>query len=203
MIAHRILMLPAVTVLLAAGTAATADAQTSQRPWQINVHTGIVIPDEDLVGDEDDAQFALGGRLSREIGNGFSVEGAFDWVAVTDVRFAGGFESDVHLFFYSGNLRYTIPTWGPLKVFVGGGAGAGTVVYDDQPAELDDDSATAFLLPVFGGVEWRRPGGRWGLRADVRDHILFLDEEDTAFVIGDDTEAMNNIEVTGGISFYF
>lgn len=180
----------------------------SASPWELNVHAGTLIPDEDLLGD-DDAEFQLGARLYREVGSGFAVGGNVDWTPVSDAVLPGAdangaFTTDANVFLYSAEVRYTLPLQGPVDVFGLVGAGAGTVSYDDQPPTLDDDSSTSFLLPFGGGIRWTSASGRWGLRGEVRDNVLFVDTEDSAFLFGDDdTEDLHNVEITGGVSFYF
>ncbi|HZD55008.1 MAG TPA: outer membrane beta-barrel protein [Candidatus Aquicultoraceae bacterium] len=191
-----------VGVLAAVTWPAAARAQQAFASWELNVHAGTLIPDDDLLGEDEDAEFLLGGRIARDVGSGFAIGGNFDWIPATDVEFPSAFETDVNTFLYSGDVSYTFPTGAsPLRVFVLVGAGAGTVSYDDQPPGLNDDSTTGFLLPFGGGVKWL--GERFGFRAEVRDNLLFLDAEDVPFLTGNDTESLNNVELSGGVSFLF
>lgn len=176
-------------------------------PWEINVHAGTLVPDEDLLGD-DSAEFMVGARIARRLAHGFAIGANLDWSPVSDVDFPEltqtGFMTDVNVVLYSVDLTYTLPLRGPLDVFASVGAGAGTISYDDQPPTLDDDSSTSFLLPFGGGIRWTSPSGRWAIRGDVRDQVLFLEPEDGPFLLGTgDTEDLHNVEATVGVSFLF
>lgn len=184
-------------VLLAAaallGWTAQARAQAehyANRPWELNLHGGAHFLD-----DAEDTDVGFGARMFLNQPSGWGFGGNFDWV-LSDTNI-GDDELNVNTFLYSGEVEYTFPSTSQAHFFVGAGIGAATTTFDDAPAGVDDE--TDLLVPVGGGLKWfnRTNDPNWAIRVDVRDNIVFA--EDAA----GDSDAQNNIEVSGGVSFLF
>lgn len=182
-------------VLLAAaallGWTAQARAQAEHyatRPWELNLHAGVIFIDESYIVDE--AEGIFGARFLLNLPSGLGFGGNFDYVQVSSG------DADVDVYGYSGVLEYTFPSTSQAHFFVVGGIGAATAKFDAPAGE--DDSETDLLIPLGGGLKWfnRTNDPNWAIRVDVRDNIVFSD-------FGDDSETTNNIEVSGGVSFLF
>ena len=185
---YRLSLVAAVGLLM---TLAAAPAR-AQNWYELNLHGGALSLD-----DADDTDGLLGARMLLQYNNGLAWGGNFDWIP-SNADF-GGDDIDVNLYLYSFGLEYMFPTTSSLKLFVGTGVGAATIKVSDLPDEADD-SDTNLLVPLAGGVKWYNsaPGrSTWALRGEVRDNIIFVDSG------RDDSEATNNFEFSGGISFLF
>ncbi|CAN5336048.1 hypothetical protein BH18GEM1_BH18GEM1_19830 [soil metagenome] len=161
---------------------------------EANLHVGAFFPDEALFG-ADDTDAMVGGRLVYNLPSGWGFGGNFDWVlADSDLD---GNDIDTNLYLYSAEIDYTFPSTSRIHFFLGAGVGAATLSYEDSPESLDGE--TNLLIPVAGGLKWFNATNRpsWALRAEVRDNIIFADDAD------EDSEATNNFELSGGISFFF
>lgn len=169
-----------------------AEPVRAQNWYELNLHGGALSLD-----DADDTDGILGARMMLQYNNGFAWGGNFDWVP-SNADFDGD-DIDVNTYLYSFGLEYMFPTTSPVKFFVGSGVGAATTKLSDAPDNVDD-SDTNLLVPLAGGIKWYSgsPGNAsWALRGEVRDNIIFVDTGE------DDSEATNNFEFSGGISFLF
>ena len=166
---------------LAAALAAPTAARAQETPYELNVHVGALKFD-----DADDTDTMAGARFMLQYPSGWAWGGNFDWV---------GADEDVTVYLYSFEIDYTFPTAGRTKFFVGGGAGAATVKFDDEGLlEDEDDSSTDALVPLVAGIKFLNQPvqPKWAIRGDVRDNIIF----------GED-DSSNNFEFSGGVSFFF
>lgn len=178
---------------LALGWTTTARAQAehyANKPIEINVHAG------GLSFDDGDTELIFGGRAVYNMTNGFGIGGNFDYVDAE-----GG-----SVLLYSGEVDYTFPSESQTHFFVGAGVGAATFDPDDVDG-IEVDSETELLVPVGGGVKWfnRTNDPTWGLRAEVRDNIIFVSGRDVVVggeVIEGDDEVTNNFEFSAGVSFF-
>lgn len=179
---------------LALGWSTTAHAQASHytnKPIELNVHAG------GFSFDDGDTEIMFGARAVYNMANGFGIGGNFGYVDAE-----GG-----NVLLYSGEVDYTFPSGSQTHFFVGAGVGAATFDFDEVEG-FDIDSQTHLLVPVGGGVKWfnETHDPTWGLRADVRDNIIFVSGED--IVVGGETiegedETTHNFEFSGGVSFFF
>lgn len=186
----------ALGVILAVGLPLSARAQT---PYELNLHGGALILDDDLGEDTD---VMAGARFFLHFPSGLGFGGNFDWVASnTDLD---GDDVDQTLYLYSGEVTYAFPTTGQIEFFVNGGVGAATFKLSDAPATVED-SQTELLIPVGGGLRWynRVDNPSWAIRGDVRDNIILFDNQFDPQEGDEDTKATHNIELSGGVSFIF
>ncbi|MGH7551047.1 MAG: outer membrane beta-barrel protein, partial [Gemmatimonadota bacterium] len=172
-----------------------AEPARAQNWYELNLHGGAFNADnpENV---EDDTDGLIGARMMLQYGSGWAWGGNFDWIP-SNADFDGE-DFDVNMYLYSLGLEYMFPASGPTRFFVGSGIGAATTKVSDVPEPIED-SETNLLIPVGGGVKWYNGApstATWALRGEVRDNIIFVDN-------GDDSEATNNFEFSGGISFIF
>ncbi|HEY7471048.1 MAG TPA: outer membrane beta-barrel protein [Gemmatimonadota bacterium] len=184
----------ALLVAITLGSAVSAQAQGRYiRPWELNVHAGAFLPDQ---YETDDTEFMLGARILVNLLSGWSVGGSFDWVPRSEIPF-GAQDLDVNTYLYSGGIEYNFSSQSTTRLFAGGGLGAATTKVSDAPGG-SDDSETDFMVPLAVGIKWfdRPADPSWGIRAELRDNIIWFEG-------GGETDATNNFEISGGVSFLF
>lgn len=205
----------ALGTLLGLGLA--ADDAAGQSPashyhgnnYEFNLHGGALFLDDEFVaslGETDDTDGILGLRFLYNTAPGWGFGANLDWVPAAQVDLgpgAGDEDLDINVFLYSAEIDYTFPSPNRLHLFVGGGVGGATISLEDAPPGVDD-SETDFLVPLAVGLKWfsRTTRQSWAFRAEFRDNIIWrdrldADERDT------DPEATHNLELSGGISFFF
>jgi hypothetical protein len=184
--------------LAALATLAGASAARAQgryiRPYELNVHAGAFFPDQ---SPNDDTEVMFGGRILVNLLSGWSFGGSFDWIPRDEIA-TGGQDINVNTYLYSGGIEYNFSSQSTTRLFVGGGLGAATTKRSDAP-EAFDDSDTDLLVPLAVGIKWfdRPADPSWGIRAELRDNIIWLEHG------GGETDATNNFEISGGVSFLF
>lgn len=163
------------------------------RPWELNIHAGAFFPDQ---FQRDDTAFLLGGRILVNLLSGWSFGGSFDWVPREQIDIGGDDDIDIHTYLYSGGFEYNFASQSSTRVFAGGGLGAATTKFSDVPGVEDE---TDFMVPLALGIKiFNRPDDpTWGVRAEVRDNIIWFENG------GGETDATNNFEVSGGVSLLF
>ncbi|MDX1660214.1 MAG: outer membrane beta-barrel protein [Gemmatimonadota bacterium] len=179
---------------LALGWTSAAEAQIrhyEDRPIEVNVHAG------GISVDGGDTELLAGGRLAYNMPSGFGIGGNFDWVQVGDDQ------GDITLYLYSADVSYTFPSDNQLHFFVSGGVGAATFSFDDELEDLGAESQTELAIPLGGGVKWfnRVDNPTWGIRADVKDHIIVQGDQEVGAVTVEG-ETTNNFEFSAGVSFF-
>lgn len=190
----------AFTALLILGITTRAQAQAP--PIELNAHVGALFIDtpEEIEGDTDPM---YGIRLGYNTPGGFGFAGNLDWIPGERNLF--GSDVDINTYLYSGEVNYTFPSSNPVHFFLAGGVGAATRTFSDIPGEDSIEGQTDLMIPVGAGIKWLSGSNTWGIRAEVRDNIVF--ETDIVDVdipgVEEDTEARNHIEVSGGVSFFF
>jgi hypothetical protein len=199
-----------------------AQAQVSM--WEINAHGGAYFTDKldvDLdiedgdvtANDENDTDVLLGARLGWIHASGFGIGGNFDWILANQIAVDlpgpdnDRDDIDISLFLYSAEINYQFPSSSRAKFFVGAGYGGASITRNDWPDELGDDSSTEPLIPLSVGLKFvdEPVYPRWGFRVDLRDNII---QHETVNELGldplsRDEEWQNNIELSGGVSFFF
>lgn len=175
------------------GWTGLAHAQANQ--YELNVHAGGLRYDlgvDDDAFENTDTDVMLGARFLLTPGGTWGFGGNFDWVNVD--RFGTGFgdDIDVDMYLYSGELNYTFASQGQGKFFVLGGLGGRTI-------KVEDESESRLAMPLGGGFKWlnRAHVPSWAIRGEVRDHVVFGDENE-----GED-DFDQNFEFSGGVSFFF
>lgn len=186
----RIAVALAVLVSLVGVDAAQAQGRYI-RPYELNLHAGAFFPDQ---GRGDDTEAMFGGRILVNLLSGWSFGGSFDWIP-RDERTTGGQDIDVNTYLYSGGVEYNFHSQSTTRLFLGLGIGAATTKFSDAPG-IDDE--TDLLVPIAVGIKWfdRPADPGWGIRVELRDNLIWLDR-------GGDTDATNNFEISGGVSFLF
>lgn len=185
-------MAVALAVLVSLVGVDTAQAQGRYiRPYELNLHAGAFFPDQ---GRGDDTEAMFGGRILVNLLSGWSFGGSFDWIPRDEIATTGE-DIDVHTYLYSGGVEYNFHTQSTTRLFLGLGIGAATTKYSDAPG-IDDQ--TDLLVPIAVGIKWfdRPADPAWGIRVELRDNLIWLDR-------GGDTDATNNFEISGGVSFLF
>jgi len=187
----RIALALALGMALAGAGAAQAQGRYI-RPYEFNVHAGAFFPDQ---GPNDDTEVMFGGRILVNLLSGWSFGGSFDWIPRDQIE-TGGEDIDVNTYLYSGGIEYNFSSQSTTRLFVGGGLGAATTKLSDVPDQFED-SDTDLMVPLAVGIKWfdRPANPSWGIRAELRDNIIWLESG------GGDTDPTNNFEVSGGVSF--
>lgn len=186
----RIAVALAVLVSLVGVDAAQAQGRYI-RPYELNLHAGAFFPDQ---GRGDDTEAMFGGRILVNLLSGWSFGGSFDWVPRDELTTSGE-DIDVNTYLYSGGVEYNFHSQSTTRLFLGLGIGAATTKFSDAPG-IDDE--TDLLVPIAVGIKWfdRPADPAWGIRVELRDNLIWLDR-------GGDTDATNNFEISGGVSFLF
>ncbi|HUP00819.1 MAG TPA: outer membrane beta-barrel protein [Gemmatimonadota bacterium] len=205
----RYLLGLALGAVLALALPASLRAQHDH--WELNLHAGAFRYDLPF-GDEenDDTDVLLGARLARhwESGWGFGFNGDLIFSDEIDLpETAENEDININLYLYYADLYYTFPSGGRTNFFLSAGLGAATTRITDIPGPDDDRSSTDLLIPLGLGLKWHNDAvdPSWGLRFDVKDHLIWRDDFDIVdpVELSDDTELKNNFELSGGISFFF
>lgn len=184
----------AAAFLATLASAGAAQAQSRYiRPYELNIHAGAFFPDQFR---NDDTELMLGGRILVNLLSGWSFGGSFDWVPRDQIEIGGGEDIDINTYLYSGGVEYTFARQSTTRLFAGAGIGAATTKFSDAPG-LDD--RTDLMVPLAVGIKWfdRPADPSWGIRAELRDNIIWFEDG------GGETDATNNFEISGGVSFLF
>lgn len=184
-------------IVALAVVATLAGAQSAQaqgryiRPWELNVHAGAFFPDQ---LQNDDTELMLGARILVNLLSGWSFGGSFDWVPRNEIEF-GNEDIDINTYLYSAGVEYNFSSQTTTRFFAGAGLGAATTKLSDAPGNADD-SENHFLVPLAVGVKWfdRPADPSWGIRAELRDNIIWWGPSD---------DPTNNFEISGGVSLLF
>jgi hypothetical protein len=189
----RLTLAMAVVVTLASADAASAQGRYI-RPYELNIHAGAFFPDQ---GRNDDTEVMFGGRILVNLLSGWSFGGSFDWIPRDEIE-TGGEDVNVNTYLYSGGIEYTFSSQSTTRLFVGGGLGAATTKLSDVP-EAFEDSDTDLMVPLAVGIKWfdRPADPSWGIRAELRDNIIWVED------VRGDTDPTNNFEISGGVSLLF
>lgn len=181
----------------------------SHNNYEFNLHAGALFLDDEFassLGESDDTDAILGLRFLYNTAPGWGFGANLDWIPAAQIDLGPGpgpDDLDINVFLYSAEVDYTFPSPNRLHLFVGGGVGGATIRLDDAPPGIDD-SETDVLVPLAAGLKWfsRTVRQSWAFRAEVRDNIIWRDRFDPDE--GDeDPEATHNLELSGGISFFF
>jgi hypothetical protein len=180
----------AAVVLTLAG-AGVAQAQGRYiRPYEFNIHAGAFFPDQTR---NDDTEPMFGVRMLVNLLSGWSFGGSFDWVPQNEIEI-GPEDIDVNTYLYSGGVEYNFSSQSTTRLFAGAGIGAATTKFSDAPENVED--RTDLMVPLAVGIKWfdRPANPSWGIRAELRDNIIWFENS------GGETDATNNFEISGGVS---
>jgi len=145
---------------------------------EINVHGGAAFLDA-LESNE-----LFGGATALlHVGSGIALGGTVDWVGTTVDVDEDDEEKpqDATLWYYSAELSYAFPSVTQAQFY--GLIGAGVARF--QPGkDLEDagfENESDVMVPVGVGVRWlnRKDGPSWGATLEIRDRIIYSDEEET------------------------
>jgi len=184
------LTLAAAVVLTVAG-AGVAQAQGRYiRPYEFNIHAGAFFPDQFV---NDDTEPLFGARILVNLLSGWSFGGSFDWSPGNEIEF-GLDDIDINRYLYSGGVEYNFASESTTRLFAGAGLGAATTKFSDAPENREDQ--TDLMVPLAVGIKWfdRPANPSWGIRAELRDNIIWFEDG------GGETDATNNFEISGGVS---
>jgi outer membrane beta-barrel protein len=162
-------------------------AQIVEKSSDLSAYGGI------LKVDSGDSELMFGARYSYNMTVNNAIEGTFGIMLPEHAK----------VFLYHVNFRYNIALQNEMLVpFVTGGVGAVTYSFDDDvaasAAALD---GTSMSINFGGGMQYFT-SENMAVRIDVRDHIIMYGEktvDDHTFDVGN----TNNIEISGGITFFF
>lgn len=182
--------------------------------WEFNLHGGAFTYDLGLDDDDDnentDTDVLVGARLAKHWENGLGLGINGDWVFADQFDLPDTAENEdinVDLYLYYADLYYTFPSANRASFFLSGGLGAATTRVSDIPGPDDSESSTDLLIPLGVGLRFNNDAEdpRWGVRVDVKDHLIWRDDVDIADPqpVDAGTEVKNNFELSGGISFFF
>ncbi len=163
-----------------------AQAQYSSPPegvLELNAHAGAL----KFSAIDGDYEPMVGGRVSYQLAKGFAIGGHFDWAQ------GGTDETDVTMYLYGGDVSYVLPSRNGFHFFLSAGVGGVTLTSDEELVEEND-----MMLSFGGGAKWLNHADdpSWGVRADVKDHIMHLGEIHSG-------NSTNNMEFSAGVSFFF
>lgn len=200
----RSMLAIACAALLVLGVTGRAQAQAEHygpSPIEFNAHVGALFLDTPEGADSDtDPMYGI--RLGYNTPGGFGLAGNLDWVPGERNLF--GSDVDVNTWLYSGEINYTFGSGGRIHPFVAAGVGAATRTFSDLPDDDDDiESQTDLMIPFGGGIKWFSQSNRWGIRTEIRDNMILLTDVEDVEEGDEDTEATHNVELSGGISFFF
>ncbi len=185
----RLTLATAVVLTLAGAGAAQAQGRYI-RPYEFNIHAGAFFPDQTR---NDDTEPMFGVRMLVNLLSGWSFGGSFDWVPQNEIEI-GPEDIDVNTYLYSGGVEYNFSSQSTPRLFVGAGLGAATTKFSDAPENVED--RTDLMVPLAVGIKWfdRPANPSWGIRAELRDNIIWFEDG------GGETDATNNFEISGGVS---
>jgi hypothetical protein len=200
----RSMLAIASAALLVLGISGRALAQAEHygpSPIEFNAHVGALFLDTPEGADSDtDPMYGI--RLGYNMPSGFGLAGNLDWVP--GERNIFGSDVDVNTWLYSGEINYTFGSGARIHPFVAAGVGAATRTFSDLPDDDDDiESQTDLMIPFGGGIKWFSQSNRWGIRTEIRDNMIMLTDVFDDEEGDEDTEATHNVELSGGISFFF
>ena len=200
----RSMLAIACASLLVLGITGRAQAQAEHygpAPIEFNAHVGALFLDTPE-GVDSDTDPMYGIRLGYNMPSGFGLAGNLDWVP--GERNFGNSSVDVNTWLYSGEINYTFGSGARIHPFVAAGVGAATTTFSDLPDDEDEiDSSTDLMIPFGGGIKWFSQSNRWGIRTEIRDNMIMLTDVFDDEEGDEDTEATHNVELSGGISFFF
>ncbi len=166
-----------------------AELEVAYQANDVDTHTGVNVADGLALGAEDAGVLISG--LDTNLG-----------VTVSDLVADG--QGQIDTIFVMANLYYDFDLGGPLKPYVGGGAGVGFVDVDYSPSAtaIIQDDATAFAYQAMAGVTYE-VGPATELFAGYRFRSTTdVEVEATLFPADFDIENSSNI-VEAGLRFTF
>lgn len=185
-----VLALAGAVAGLAPGTAGAQDGPFAGTTIEAAAHGGY------LFFDEGGTRPALGGRLGIRLANGLGFGAAVD--RATREFELGDETDDAETLLWAGEISYVIPSATRANFF--GFIGVGQARYEPSDLEesLGGETEDHLLIPLGLGMLWYNHRGSpwWGLRAEFRDHIVHIDEDEAT---GADDATTNNYQVSLGL----
>ncbi|HJU87367.1 MAG TPA: outer membrane beta-barrel protein [Gemmatimonadota bacterium] len=145
---------------------------------EVNVHGGVAFLDEL----ETNEPFA-GGTALIHVGSGVALGGTVDWVPAT-VDLDENDDEDgesAALWYYSAELQYGFPSVTQAQFYGLIGAGVAKFQPSEDLEDLGVEDESDIMVPVGVGVRWYndKEDASWGATLEVRDRIVYKDEEET------------------------
>jgi len=188
-----------LTLAWAIPARAQFDRSDIHRPFAFDVYGG----GHKFEG-SDETGLGFGARLLLNHRSGLAFGGNFTWVTRTEELLAG--EQDVNVYYYNAELEYTFPG-GMIEPFLGAGAGAATVKLGDvegggtlQLASTPGTDKTYLMVPLSAGGRIYNTTRSIGVVVEVRDHVVFVSEDEDA---GIDSDTTHGWSIGAGVSFQF
>lgn len=143
----------------------------------------------------------FGARLGVRLPVGFGVEGQLAWSSLDAERVGVDEEAfDVGVLLTEAGLLWRFPLPGPVEPFLGIGAGRARFDPDLRVDGRELDEESSWVASAGGGV--RVAFGGWGVRADLREHLVLDALDDASEALGGD-ETLSLLEASLGLSFVF
>jgi opacity protein-like surface antigen len=145
---------------------------------EINAHGGVAFLDEL----ETNEPFG-GGTALIHVGSGIALGGTVDWVGTTvdlDEEDDEDGESAT-LWYYSAELHYGFPSVTQAQFYGLIGAGVAKFQPSEELEDLGVEDESDIMVPVGVGVRWlnSKEDPSWGATLEIRDRIIYIDEEET------------------------
>lgn len=168
--------------------------------WEVSARAGA--HRNDVAADRADP--ILGASVARYAAGGLGIGGSIDWSRGEYALTADG-PTNFDLVYYGLDVDYSFPRTGRTRVALGSGVGAAWTSFDgfSIAGERLEGSQTDLMIPISGSVKLlnRPTAPSWALRFEVRDRMVFPNEQDVPDASGSDVN--HNIQGTAGISFFF
>lgn len=163
---------------------------------EVNVHGGAAFLD----GLETNEPFA-GGTALIHMGRGISIGATVDWVGTTvdlDEEDDEDGESAT-LWYYDAELQYAFPSVTQAQFYGLIGAGVAKFQPSEELEDLGVEDESDIMVPLGVGVRWLndKEDASWGATLEIRDRIVYIDEEETK-VSNDWSAAIGLSIVLGG-----
>lgn len=173
--------------------AAPATAQVAVQPY----FGALVFDDSGVDGVlEIDPGALVGARLLLGVGDSWRLEGGYGFSPLSVDVFDQSEQDDIDVHLVYGGLTY-VGGSDATRVLLSGGFGFMALSSEDLDTSADPMASVAigFTHPI---------GERVTFRGEVRDHIVFCsaDLEEVSACFFDD-QALNHIEVSGGVEIWF
>ena len=113
------------------------------------------------------------------VGSGVGLGGTVDWVGTTVE--VGEEDFDATIWYYSGELSYGFPSVTQAQFYGFIGAGIARFQPGDELEDAGAEDESDIMVPVGVGVRWlnRKADPSWGATLEVRDRVIYVDEEET------------------------
>jgi len=165
-----------VLALLAASTEAGAQDRLDLSGLEVNLHGGGAFLD----GLETNEWYG-GVSAYLHLGSGVALGGTVDRVGTTLEGEGDDEDRAATIWYYSGELSYSFPSVTQAQFYGFIGAGIARFQPGDELEDAGAEDESDIMVPVGVGVRWlnRKADPSWGATLEVRDRVIYVDEEET------------------------